>query len=298
MTWEPCACVLPGSLTFTAEAEMELQRQPESLPGSGIQTYEMRGLITLISPLQISHNSIHTTCQILKSVVRVRISADGPTLSLGDEEFPKKSYEIRLFQEVPLGECVSSDGRHETIPFHNMEVNSDSAQMAIDGRPSQTWTPQTLPKPLTPAEQTLADEQVRIAEAMTSHPAMRQGLPRSWSRGPSARDGRSHGGGSLDAHGAAGASTQRANQRQRPHLGPVSAAPGALNPPGSDRGSAFRSFSAATIHPSTTPAPQKPVSPPGCPWRSPGGRRDTHPRSTRPGASATSPRRSAPDAPG
>jgi hypothetical protein len=96
------------------------------------------------------------------------ISRSGLTFYLGDEELPKNAYEIRIFQQVPLGECVSSDGRRFTIPYNSMEVNVDSSQLAIDGRPPD---PQPLPKspaPLTPAEQGVVDEQRRIAEAMTN----------------------------------------------------------------------------------------------------------------------------------
>ncbi|MFN9623590.1 MAG: hypothetical protein ACK587_12295 [Cyanobacteriota bacterium] len=165
-----------GAIAFTAEAEVELQRLPESFPGSGIQNDEMRGLITLTSPLQLNQNGISTTCQILKPVVPVRIRDSGLTLYVDDEEFPRNSYEIRLFQEVPIGAGVSSDGRRETSPFQFMEVTFDSSQMAIDGRPPEAWKPPTPPKPLTPAEQAVADEQVRVAEAMTTHPAMQQGV--------------------------------------------------------------------------------------------------------------------------
>lgn len=51
------------------------------------------------------------------------------------------------FKRCPLGKCVSGDGRRETIPFNSMEVNFDSSQLAIDGRPSQAWTPPPAPLP-------------------------------------------------------------------------------------------------------------------------------------------------------
>jgi hypothetical protein len=165
-----------GAVAFTATAEVELQRQPESFPGSGIDTYEMRGLITLTSPLQSTHNGLTTTCQILKPVVPVRISRSGLTIYRGDEDFPRNTYEISVFQEVPLGECVSGDGRRSTIPFHSMEVNFDSSQLTIDGRPPDPRPLPESPAPFTPAEQAVVDEQLRLAEAMTHHPEMQQGL--------------------------------------------------------------------------------------------------------------------------
>lgn len=165
-----------GALSFTATAEVELQRKPESFPGSGIDTYEMRGLITFTSLVQTTHKGITTTCQILKPVVPVRISQSGLTIYRSDEDAPKNSYEIRVFQDVPLGECVSSDGRRFTIPFNSMAVNFDSTQLTIDGRPPDRDPLPESPAPFTPAEQAVVDEQLRLAEAMTTHPEMQQGL--------------------------------------------------------------------------------------------------------------------------
>lgn len=100
-----------GTINFTAVAEVELQRQPEAFPGAGLLDFEMRRLITLTSPLNLVHNGLRTRCQIQKPVVPVRIEHSGLRLYRGNEDMPKNSYELRVFQDVPLGECVSGDGQ-------------------------------------------------------------------------------------------------------------------------------------------------------------------------------------------
>lgn len=165
-----------GAVSFTAVADVELQRQQEAFPGAGVYDYEMRGLITITSPLQTTDKGITTTCQVLKPVVPVRIGRSLLRLYRGDEELPKNSYEIEVFQEVPLGECVSSDGSRSTIPFNSMEVSFDSTQMAIDGRPSSPLKLPEAPKPFTPAEQAVADQLANTADAMVNHPEMQRGV--------------------------------------------------------------------------------------------------------------------------
>lgn len=51
-----------------------------------MDTDEMRGLITLTSPPQTSHNGLTTTGQILKAIVPVRISQRGLAIHRGDGE--------------------------------------------------------------------------------------------------------------------------------------------------------------------------------------------------------------------
>lgn len=165
-----------GTVSFTAVAEVELQRQQENVPGAGIHDYEMRGLITLTSPLQTTSKGITATCQVLKPVVPVRIGRSRLRLYRGDGEIPKNSYEIEVFQQVPIGECVGSDGSRSTIPFNAMEVSFDSTQMAIDGRPPASLKLPQAPKPFTPSEQAVADELTKTAEAIVNDPEMQQGL--------------------------------------------------------------------------------------------------------------------------
>ncbi len=163
-----------GSTTFTAIAEVELQRQPETFPGAGVLDFEMRGLITLTSPLETNRNGLRTLCQIQKPIVPVRIEHSGLRLYRGDEERPKNSYELRVFQEVPLGDCVSSDGRRFQRAHNVMEVNVDSSLMAIQGRPQEALP--EAPQPLTPEEELVAQERTRAAEALVNDPASQREL--------------------------------------------------------------------------------------------------------------------------
>jgi hypothetical protein len=165
-----------GAVSFTALADVELQRQQEDFPGAGIYDYEMRGLITITSPLQTTDKGITTTCQLLTSVVPVQIGRSKLRLYRGDDEAPKNSYEIEVFQSVPLGECVSSDGSRSTIPFNSMEVSFDSTQMAFDGRPPSPMKLPESPKPFTPSEQAVADQLTKAADAMLNHPEMQRGI--------------------------------------------------------------------------------------------------------------------------
>lgn len=134
----------------------------------------MRGLITLTSPLETNRNGLRTLCQIQKPVVPVRIEHSGLRLYRGDEERPKNSYELRVFQEVPLGVCVSGDGRRFELAHDAMEVNFDSSLMAIQSRP-QDALPEA-PEPLSAEEERVAQEITRAAEALANDPASQREL--------------------------------------------------------------------------------------------------------------------------
>lgn len=166
-----------GNYTFAATAEVELQKVTERFPNSMIAEYEMRGEIRITSPVMIRTDSgTYYTCTPI-SPVPVKIAGSRMMIYSGDEEYPKNTYEIRVFQYVRLSDCVSQEGDRVNLPGALIEVNFDSSQMAIDGRPPSN---EPLPESphLTPTEQTLLRQQQQAADEMVNNPEFQREMQR------------------------------------------------------------------------------------------------------------------------
>ncbi|HIK56578.1 MAG TPA: hypothetical protein IGS37_15625 [Synechococcales cyanobacterium M55_K2018_004] len=166
-----------GNYNFTATADVELQRVTDQFPDPAIAQYEMRGEIRITSAVTIRDAGSSYTCRAV-SPVPVQIAGSRLMVYSGDEDYPRNSYEIRVFQYVRLTDCVGPGGNRIERPGALVEVNFDSSQMAIDARPPSREPPLPEAPNFTPAEQAILEQQQRAADEMANNPEFQREMQR------------------------------------------------------------------------------------------------------------------------
>jgi hypothetical protein len=173
-----------GAYSYTATADVELRRLPSTFADATAFTYEMRGEITLTSPVTINTGDKVFNCTAA-GPAPVRISGSRMAIYTGDEEYPRNTYELRVYQTVLLPNCVSQTGERINNPNLFVEVNFDSSAMVLAARPPSN---ETIPEvTLTPEEQARAEQQRQSAEAMYNNPAFQRVMQQMQERAQSGR---------------------------------------------------------------------------------------------------------------
>ncbi|MCU0566150.1 MAG: hypothetical protein MUF49_06095 [Oculatellaceae cyanobacterium Prado106] len=115
-----------GQLNFTAIADVELQVEPSMLPNPDSFRYEMRGLITLTSPVTLIGNNGETTTCTPVSSVPVRIEYSGMNILKANDQIPSDRYSLSIYQDVRIPSCVTASGQVIDQPNATIEINFDS----------------------------------------------------------------------------------------------------------------------------------------------------------------------------
>jgi hypothetical protein len=164
-----------GNINFSATADVELKRVTDMFANSTVQEYEMRGEITITSPVTLKTQDKLYICTAI-SPVPVRIEHSRMMIYTGDEEYPQNSYELRIFQNIRTPNCVSQNGNRLDNPHASLEVNFDSSGMVLAARSSNSEQPPVIT--FTPEEQAILKQQQQSAERMFNNPALQKEMQR------------------------------------------------------------------------------------------------------------------------
>ena len=160
-----------GDVTYTAIADVELQRKPTNiydLKPTAFQ-YEMRGSITVTTPLVISQSGkLFATCTAA-SPVPVSIADSLMSIYTDDEQMPKNSYEFVIAQFVRLPLCLDANRRSIQREYEVMQVRFNTSEQLA--RAEEGVHPEVI---LSPTEQAALERVTQAGQAMADDPRLWQ----------------------------------------------------------------------------------------------------------------------------
>jgi hypothetical protein len=160
-----------GDQTYAATADVELQQKPTSIydPNPTAFQYEMRGSITVTTPLVVSQSGkLISTCTPA-SPVPVSIADSLMSIYTNNKQMPKNSYEFIISQFIRLPSCIDTKGRAIQQEYDAMQIRFNTSE-----QPSQTVGMINRTVTLSPAEQAQLDRVTQTGQAIAEDLRLQQ----------------------------------------------------------------------------------------------------------------------------
>ncbi|WNZ44751.1 hypothetical protein Q2T42_23440 [Leptolyngbya boryana CZ1] len=158
---------------YSAIADVELKAKPSDIPSDDsdgkVVQYEMRGMITLTSPV-VKGTYLCTA----DAPASVSIADSGMNLYQGGEFGKGTAYEIRINRFIRIPNCTSPTLGKLRSDAQTMQINFDSSYQSAAQAEAEL---NALPKP-TEADITAMEEQKRAVDAMMEDSEVKQALER------------------------------------------------------------------------------------------------------------------------